>query len=93
VIHFIVWIVISGIAGFIASKIVNKTGSGLLLDILLGILGGFLGGFIVSRVPALSGLAGAGGMRGLIVEAIVAIIGAALIIFLWNLVFRRRATA
>jgi len=87
-IHFIVWIVISGIAGFIASKIINKTGSGLFMDIILGIVGGFVGGFIVSHVPALANIGGQGGSGGLIIEAIVAILGAMLVIFLWNLLFR-----
>ena len=32
---FITWIVLGLIAGFIASKIVNKQGEGLLLDIVL----------------------------------------------------------
>ena len=32
----IAWIVLGLIAGFIASKIVNKTGEGLVLDIVLG---------------------------------------------------------
>ena len=37
----IAWIVLGLIAGFIASKIVNKTGEGMILDILLGIVGVF----------------------------------------------------
>jgi uncharacterized membrane protein YeaQ/YmgE (transglycosylase-associated protein family) len=82
-IHFIVWIVISGIAGFIASKIINKSGSGLFMDIILGIVGGIVGGFIVRHIPPLANLGG-----GLIIEAIVATAGAALVIFLWNLLFR-----
>ena len=90
-IHFIVWIIVSGIAGFIASKIINKSGSGLLMDILLGIVGGFVGGFIVEHIPGLEGTGGQGGMGGFIVEVIVAIGGAMLVIFLYNLVFRRRA--
>jgi uncharacterized membrane protein YeaQ/YmgE (transglycosylase-associated protein family) len=90
-IHFLVWIVISGIAGFIASKVINKTGSGLLMDIILGIVGGFVGGFIVSNIPALSGIAGKTGMGGLIVEAVVAILGAMLVIVVFNMLFRRRA--
>ena len=87
--HFIMWIIISGIAGLIASKIVNKSGSGLVLDILLGIVGGFVGGFIVRHIPALSGLGGRSGSGGLIVELVVAILGAALVIFLYNMMFRR----
>jgi uncharacterized membrane protein YeaQ/YmgE (transglycosylase-associated protein family) len=92
-IHFIVWIIVSGFAGFVASKIINKTGSGLLMDILIGIVGGFVGGFIVQHLPGLSGLSAHGGMTGFIIEVIVAILGAMLVIYLWNLLFRRRAAA
>ena len=38
------WIVLGLIAGFIGSKIVNKSGEGVILDILLGIVGAVLGG-------------------------------------------------
>ncbi|MFI4933656.1 MAG: GlsB/YeaQ/YmgE family stress response membrane protein [Caulobacterales bacterium] len=90
-IHFLVWIVVSGIAGFVASKVINRSGSGLLMDIVLGIIGGFVGGFIVSHVPALGRLVGHSGMSGFIVEIIVAVAGAMLVIFIFNLLFRRRA--
>jgi uncharacterized membrane protein YeaQ/YmgE (transglycosylase-associated protein family) len=89
-IHFLVWIVVSGFAGFVASKLINKSGSGLFLDILLGIVGGFVGGFIVNHVPVLSGLGGRGGMGGFVVEVIVAIAGAMLIIFVYDMLFRRK---
>jgi len=46
------WIILGLIAGFIASKIVNKTGQGFLLDIVLGIVGAIVGGFIFSGVGA-----------------------------------------
>jgi uncharacterized membrane protein YeaQ/YmgE (transglycosylase-associated protein family) len=87
--HFILWIIISGFAGFIASKLINKSGSGMILDIVLGIIGGFVGGLIVSHIPVLAGLFGTSGIGGLISELIVAVIGAALVIFLYNLIFRR----
>ncbi len=83
--HFIIWIIVSGIAGFIASKLINKSGSGMILDIVLGIIGGFVGGFIVSHIPVLAGLGGGGWIS----ELIVAILGAALVIFIYNLIFRR----
>jgi uncharacterized membrane protein YeaQ/YmgE (transglycosylase-associated protein family) len=92
-IHFIVWIIVSGFAGFVASKIINKSGSGLFMDIILGIVGGFVGGFIVSHVPVLNGLGGRGGMVGLVIEVIVAILGAMLVIYVWDLLFRRGRTA
>eukprot|EP01133_Synstelium_polycarpum_P026948 gene26948-32450_t len=33
------WIVLGLVAGFIGSKIVNKSGQGLIFDIVLGIVG------------------------------------------------------
>jgi len=89
-IHFIVWIIVSGIAGFVASKIINKSGSGLFMDIVLGIVGGFVGGFIVNHVPFLEGIAGHTGLAGFIIEIIVAILGAMLVIWLYDMIFRRR---
>lgn len=87
--HFIIWIIVSALAGYVASKIINKSGSGLLRDILLGIAGGFVGGFIVDHLPALHRLRGHGGLSGLLIEIVVAILGAMLVIWLWNLIFRR----
>jgi uncharacterized membrane protein YeaQ/YmgE (transglycosylase-associated protein family) len=43
---FIAWIVLGLIAGFIASKIVNKSGEGMILDIILGIVGAVIGGYL-----------------------------------------------
>jgi uncharacterized membrane protein YeaQ/YmgE (transglycosylase-associated protein family) len=42
----IAWIVLGLIAGFLGSKIVNKSGEGALLDIVLGIVGAVVGGFV-----------------------------------------------
>jgi uncharacterized membrane protein YeaQ/YmgE (transglycosylase-associated protein family) len=89
-IHFIVWIVVSGFAGFVASKIINKSGSGLFMDIVLGIVGGFVGGFIVNHIPALDSMGGQGGIGGFIFEVIVAVAGAMLVIWIFDMLFRRR---
>ena len=40
------WLVLGLIAGFIGSKLVNKTGEGLVLDIALGIVGAIVGGWL-----------------------------------------------
>ena len=45
---FFAWIVLGLIAGFIGSKIVNRRGEGILLDILLGVVGSFAGGWLCS---------------------------------------------
>ncbi len=85
--HFIVWLILAGVAGFIASKLINKSGSGLLMDIILGIVGGWVGNFIVFDVLHL--VLPGGGMTGWLVEGLIAVGGAALVIFLWNMIFRR----
>jgi uncharacterized membrane protein YeaQ/YmgE (transglycosylase-associated protein family) len=38
------WLVVGLIAGFLASKVINKSGSGLVVDIVLGIVGAIVGG-------------------------------------------------
>jgi uncharacterized membrane protein YeaQ/YmgE (transglycosylase-associated protein family) len=87
--HFIVWIIVAGVAGYVASRIINKSGSGLLKDILLGVAGGFVGGFIVGHLPILNRLQGHSGLPGLAIEIVVAILGAMLVIYLWDLLVRR----
>jgi len=40
------WILLGLISGFIASKLVNHSGQGMLMDILLGVFGAFVGGWL-----------------------------------------------
>jgi uncharacterized membrane protein YeaQ/YmgE (transglycosylase-associated protein family) len=40
----IAWLVLGLIAGFIASKIVNRRGMGIVREVLLGVLGAVVGG-------------------------------------------------
>lgn len=42
------YIIIGGIAGWIAGKIVKGGGSGILMNIVIGILGALIGGFLLS---------------------------------------------
>ena len=46
---FLAWIVLGLLAGFIGSKLVNKSGEGVVLDILLGIVGAVIGGFLFNE--------------------------------------------
>jgi uncharacterized membrane protein YeaQ/YmgE (transglycosylase-associated protein family) len=43
-------LVLGLIAGFVASKIVDSRGQGILVDIILGIIGAFVGGFIMNAI-------------------------------------------
>ena len=75
----VAWIILGLIAGFIASKIVNRTGSGLILDLVLGMIGAAVGGFIFS------GLFGMRGITGLnIWSIIVAVIGAIVVLWIYE---------
>jgi uncharacterized membrane protein YeaQ/YmgE (transglycosylase-associated protein family) len=79
----IAWIILGLIAGFIASKIVNKTGQGFFMDIILGIVGAIVGGFLFSAV-------GIGGVTGLnLYSMVVAIIGAIVVLVIYHAVARR----
>ena len=46
----LIWVLVGGVAGWLASLVVRGTGLGLLGDIVVGILGAILGGFVLSRV-------------------------------------------
>jgi uncharacterized membrane protein YeaQ/YmgE (transglycosylase-associated protein family) len=81
---FIAWIVLGLISGFIASKIVNRTGEGLILDIVLGVVGAFVGGWLFTKL----GYAGVTGVN--IYSMFVAVIGAIIVLLLYHMLFARR---
>jgi uncharacterized membrane protein YeaQ/YmgE (transglycosylase-associated protein family) len=78
----IVWIILGLIAGFIASRIADRTAEGVLLDVLLGVAGAVAGGWLFHTI----------GMRGMTqlnhYSMGVAIIGAALFLLVYHLLFR-----
>jgi uncharacterized membrane protein YeaQ/YmgE (transglycosylase-associated protein family) len=79
------WIVLGLIAGFIASKIVNKEGEGLVLDIVLGVVGAIVGGFLFNQF-------GANGVTGFnIYSMFVAVVGAVVVLAVYHLITGRRA--
>lgn len=79
------WLVLGLVSGFIASKLINKTGEGLVMDIILGIVGAVVGGFIANRVFGIAGVTGFD-----IRSFIVAILGAVLVLIVYHMVVRRR---
>jgi uncharacterized membrane protein YeaQ/YmgE (transglycosylase-associated protein family) len=78
----IAWIVLGLIAGFIGSKLVNKTGEGFVLDIALGIVGAVIGGWLFS----LFGMQGVTGLN--IYSLIVAVIGAVVFLVVYHAIRR-----
>ncbi len=82
---FIAWIILGLIAGFIGSKIVNRSGEGVLLDIVLGVVGAVVGGFLFNQF-------GAAGVSGLnLYSLLVAVVGAVVVLLLYHLVVRGTA--
>ena len=72
------WIILGLIAGFIASKIVNKTGMGFFMDLFLGSVGAIVGGVIFSAL-------GASGITGLnLYSMVVAVIGAVIVLVAYH---------
>jgi uncharacterized membrane protein YeaQ/YmgE (transglycosylase-associated protein family) len=76
------WIILGLIAGFIASKIVNRTGEGLFLDIILGIVGGVVGGWLFEFF----GKAGVTGFN--LYSMFVAIVGAVVVLVVYHAIRR-----
>lgn len=79
---FIFWIIIGGIAGWLASLIM-KSQTGLLMNIIIGIIGAFIGGWLFAQL----GIYPASNVIGSLVTAVV---GAVILLFIAQLVQGRR---
>jgi uncharacterized membrane protein YeaQ/YmgE (transglycosylase-associated protein family) len=78
------WIVLGGIAGWIGSLLINKTGEGLFRDILLGIVGAVIGGWVFAAI-------GSTGMTGFNLWSLfVAVVGSVIFLVLYHALFGAR---
>jgi uncharacterized membrane protein YeaQ/YmgE (transglycosylase-associated protein family) len=76
------WIVLGLISGFIASKIVNRAGEGVFMDIVLGIVGAVVGGWAFQAM-------GHSGVTGLnIYSVLVSVLGATLVLIVYHAIRR-----
>jgi uncharacterized membrane protein YeaQ/YmgE (transglycosylase-associated protein family) len=80
--HLITWIILGLISGFIASKIVNRHGEGILLDILLGIIGAFVGTWVFGKL----GWHGVSGVN--LYSIFVSAVGAILVLVIYHAIRR-----
>lgn len=79
------WIILGLVAGFLSSKIVNKSGQGMILDIVLGIVGAVAGGLIFNFF-------GAAGVTGFnVYSLIVAVVGSVVVLWLYHAFTGRRS--
>jgi uncharacterized membrane protein YeaQ/YmgE (transglycosylase-associated protein family) len=81
----IAWILLGLVSGFLASKIVNGTGEGLLLDMVLGVVGAFVGGVAFHLI----GRAGITGFN--FWSLFVSVIGSLLVLVVYHAMRGRRA--
>jgi uncharacterized membrane protein YeaQ/YmgE (transglycosylase-associated protein family) len=84
--NFLIWLVVGGVIGWIASLIMRTDGSqGIFLNVVVGIVGAFIGGLLLSP------LIGAGTINnsGLSVETFVVSLGGAVILLAIVNLFRR----
>lgn len=79
--NILIWIIFGGLAGWIASMIMNTDGQqGILLNVIVGIVGASLGGFIMEFL-------GQGGVSGFnLYSFLVAILGAVVLIYIVKLI-------
>jgi uncharacterized membrane protein YeaQ/YmgE (transglycosylase-associated protein family) len=79
---YLAWIVLGLVAGFIGSKLVNKSGEGLILDILLGIIGAVVGGWLFGKF-------GEAGVTGLnLYSILVAVVGSVIVLVVYHMIRR-----
>jgi uncharacterized membrane protein YeaQ/YmgE (transglycosylase-associated protein family) len=77
----IIWLIIGGLAGWIAGLIVQGTGFGIIGDIIIGIIGAFVAGWLLPRLGIVIG-------SGFVSEIINAIIGAVILLVVVGLIRR-----
>ncbi|HRN90502.1 MAG TPA: GlsB/YeaQ/YmgE family stress response membrane protein [Candidatus Saccharibacteria bacterium] len=82
------WILLGGIAGWIASMIAGTNkGQGILGNIIVGIIGGLVGGFILN-------LFGVDGVTGFnLWSLLVALLGAVIALWIWKMISGKKTVA
>ena len=81
--NILLWIVLGGLSGYAASRMMGG-GHSILGDIILGIIGAFVGGFLLN-------IFGQSGVTGLnLYSFIVAIVGAIVLIYIGRIFHRER---
>jgi len=78
----IIWLIVGGIAGWLAGMVVKGGGFGLIGDIVVGIVGGVIAGWLL---PQLGIVIGGGGIIGAIIDSFI---GAVILLVIIRLIKR-----
>lgn len=83
--NFIAWIIVGGLAGWVASMIMKTNAQmGMLANIVAGIVGALVGGWLASALLGVEKTSNAFSIRNFI----IAVIGACIVIFIVKLFMR-----
>ena len=84
--NFIIWLIVGGIIGWLASMIMKTDGQqGIILNVIVGIVGSFLGGWLIAPLLG-TGTVNSGDFS--IMGLVSSLIGAVILLAIVNL-FRR----
>lgn len=85
--NFILWLIVGGIIGWIASKIMNTDAQqGMVLNVVVGILGSLLGGWLISPLVGGGSTINRGNFS--LSSLLISLLGAVVLLAIVNL-FRR----
>lgn len=76
--EFVYFLIIGGVAGWLAGLIVKGGGQGILLNIVIGVIGALLGGWLLGGLLAITD-------SGLVNSLLTATAGAIILLLLLNL--------
>jgi uncharacterized membrane protein YeaQ/YmgE (transglycosylase-associated protein family) len=77
----IIWLIVGGVAGWLAGMVVKGGGFGLIGDIVVGIVGAFIAGWLLPQIGIMLG----GGIVGAIIDAFI---GAVILLVIVRLIKR-----
>ncbi len=79
--QLIIWLIVGGVAGWLAGLIVKGYGFGLIGNIIVGIIGAFIAGWLLPRIGIVIG-------GGIIAAIINAVIGAVILLLIIGFIRR-----
>jgi uncharacterized membrane protein YeaQ/YmgE (transglycosylase-associated protein family) len=77
----IIWLIVGGVAGWLAGMVVKGGGFGLIGDIIVGIVGALIAGWLLPQLGIVIG----GGVIGAIIDAFI---GAVILLVIIRLIKR-----
>ncbi len=81
------WIFFGALTGWLASLLVGRRGQGCIVNMALGLVGAVVGGFLFR---SLTGIPFVYEFHSLLIQAVVAVIGAVIVLLAWNALSGRR---